>query len=129
MLYRWIIMVIPVLFVSAACPPFSQSASRIINDAFDKRIKLNFLRFFFRAPGGASVSKEGIAFPCFVIQVVGYILCFVLTIINVVFAFCFESRFGLIVNITIVIVFVELVFLALFNFVLSKISDKRDKSH
>ena len=127
MLTEWI-MVIPLLFVSAAGPPASQFASRIINDAFDKRIKLNFLRFFFRAPGGASVSKEGIAFPCFVVQVVGYIICFVLTIINVVIAFCFESRFRLMVMATLWIVIVELIILLVFNFILSKISDKIDKS-
>ena len=120
-----IIAVVYLLFICAACPPFSQYKSGIINDAFKKRIKINRLRFFFRAPCGASVSKEGVALPSFVFQVVGYILCFALAVLNLICAIKSEKTFFLMVIITFFIVTTELIVLCLFNGILSMISKKR----
>lgn len=114
------------LFICAATPPFSQYKSMITNEAFKKRIKIkSFLRHLFRAPNGASVKKDGIAPPSFAFQVFGYVLCLILTVLNVIFAVRSESAFRTMVTVTIFIVLGELVALAVWDGLFSLVGRRK----
>ena len=117
------------LFICAATPPFSQYKSMITNEAFKKRIKIkSFLRHLFRAPNGASVKKDGIAPPSFAFQVFGYVLCLILTVLNVIFSVRSESAFRTMVTVTFFIVLGELVALCIWDWVFSFVGRRKKKN-
>ena len=64
-----IIAIIFEMFVMAFWPIMVQFKSEINNAAFDKLIKLKHFSFMFRAPNGEPMSREGVALPIFISQV------------------------------------------------------------
>lgn len=120
------LVAIPVL------PNLIQLKSEINNGAFEKLIKPKHLSFLFVAPGGYPSSKEGVAFPIFISQLLGYILFGILTPLNLLCYFISEKVFFTMGKITFVVFIVETVGLVIFYIILLRLSRskqyfKRDK--
>ena len=122
----------PVIILAIALfPVLGQFKSEINNWAF-KQIKIKHFAFLFRAPGGLSVSKEGIALPIFISQLVGYAFALVLAVLNVVFFFVSKAAFLRMALITLFVLAVEAITLIIFEIMLTRLSHskqyfKRDK--
>ena len=109
----YIIMAISALFtifLMAFLPVIRQYKSGILNEAF-KRIKIKKLAFLFRAPSGASVSKDGIAIPVFVEQIIGYVLSVLTLITDLILLIVLEDPTFIIPVASIGIFFAELLFI------------------
>lgn len=112
-------------------PIVSQLKSEVNNGAF-KLIQIKHLSFLFRAPNGMSVTIEGIALPIFISQLIGYLLFFLLGILDLLLYFMSPPLFTTMTFIICLIMGVEWICLAVFNMVLLKLSRskqyfKRDK--
>ena len=112
-------------------PNLLQLKSEVNNSAF-RLVKIKRFSFLFRAPNGMSVSKDGIATPIFVSQLLGYILFVILTTLNLFCYFISEKTFFIIASITCLLFVIEAVVLVIFDIILlrssrSKQYFKRDK--
>ena len=74
-------------------PNLLQLKSEVNNSAFSRLVKIKRFSFLFRAPNGMSASKDGIATPIFVSQLLGYILFVILTTLNLFCYFISEKTF------------------------------------
>lgn len=113
-------------------PIVSQLKSQVNNGAF-KLIQIKHLSFLFRAPNGISVTIEGIALPIFISQLIGYLLFFLLGILDLLLYFMLPSLFTTMTFIICLIMVAEWICLTVFNMVLLRLSRskqyfKRDKS-
>ena len=120
------LVLIPVL------PIVSQLKSQVNNGAF-KLIQIKHLSFLFRAPNGMSVTIEGIALPIFISQLIGYLLFFLLGILDLLLYFMSPSLFTTMTFIICLIMVAEWICLVVFDMVLLRLSRskqyfKRDKS-
>ena len=120
------LVLIPVL------PIVSQLKSQVNNGAF-KLIQIKHLSFLFRAPNGMSVTIEGIALPIFISQLIGYLLFFLLGILDLLLYFMLPSLFTTMTFIICLIMVAEWICLVVFDMVLLRLSRskqyfKRDKS-
>ncbi len=102
-------------------PNLLQLKSEVNNSAF-RLIKIKHLSFLFRAPNGMSVSKDGIATPIFVSQLLGYILFLILTTLNLLCYFISEKIFFIMVGITCLLFVIEAVVLVIFDIILLRLS-------
>ena len=102
-------------------PNLLQLKSEVNNSAFGL-IKIKHLSFLFRAPNGMSVSKDGIATPIFVSQLLGYFLFVILTTLNLLCYFISEKAFFIMVGITCLLFVVEAVVLVIFDIILLRLS-------
>lgn len=112
-------------------PNLLQLKSEVNNSAF-RLIKIKHLSFLFRAPNGMSVSKDGIAAPILISQLLGYILFVILTTLNLLCYFISEKTFFIMVGITCLLFVIEAVVLVIFDIILLRLSRskqyfKRDK--
>ena len=112
-------------------PNLLQLKSEVNNSAF-RLVKIKRFSFLFRAPNGMSVSKDGIATPIFVSQLLGYILFVILTTLNLFCYFISEKTFFIIASITCLLFVIEAVVLVIFDIILLRLSRskqyfKRDK--
>ena len=112
-------------------PIVSQLKSQVNNGAF-KLIQIKHLSFLFRAPNGMSVTIEGIALPIFISQLIGYLLFFLLGILDLLLYFMSPTLFTIMTFITGIILLTEMISLAVFDMVLLRLSRskpyfKRDK--
>ena len=113
-------------------PIVSQLKSQVNNGAF-KLIQIKHLSFLFRAPNGMSVTIEGIALPIFISQLIGYLLFFLLGILDLLLYFMLPSLFTTMTFIICLIMAAEWICLVVFDMVLLRLSRskqyfKRDKS-
>ncbi len=113
-------------------PIVSQLKSQVNNGAF-KLIQIKHLSFLFRAPNGMSVTIEGLALPIFISQLIGYLLFFLLGILDLLLYFMLPSLFTTMTFIICLIMVAEWICLTVFNMVLLRLSRskqyfKRDKS-
>ena len=110
------LIVIPIL------PNLLQLKSEVNNSAFNRLIKIKHFSFLFRAPNGMSVSKDGIATPIFISQLVGYILFVILATLNLLCYFISEKAFFIMVVITCLLFVIEAVVLVIFDIILLRLS-------
>jgi hypothetical protein len=127
-----IICTIGNLILIAFFPVLAQWKSEVNNGAFNKLIKIKRFSFLFRAPGGISVSKEGVALPIFVSQLLGYVFALILGIVNLLCYLINLLMFKKIMFVTCLILLIEMVSLVIFDMILLKLSRskqyfKRDK--
>ena len=120
------LVLIPVL------PIVSQLKSQVNNGAF-KLIQIKHLSFLFRAPNGMSVTIEGIALPIFISQLIGYLLFFLLGVLDLLLYFMSPALFTTMTFIICLIMVAEWICLVVFDMVLLRLSRskqyfKRDKS-
>ena len=116
-------------------PIVSQLKSQVNNGAF-KRIQIKHLSFLFRAPNGMSATIEGVALPIFISQLIGYFLFFLLGLLDLLLYFMSPSLFTIMTFVIGLVLWTEMITLALFNMVLLKLSrskqyfkrDKREKN-
>lgn len=113
-------------------PNLLQLKSEVNNSAFSRLVKIKRFSFLFRAPNGMSVSKDGIATPIFVSQLLGYILFVILTTLNLFCYFISEKTFFIMAGITCLLFVIEAVVLVIFDIILLRLSRskqyfKRDK--
>lgn len=119
------LVLIPVL------PIVAQLKSRVNNGAF-KLIQIKHLSFLFRAPNGMSVTIEGIALPIFISQLIGYLLFFLLGLLDLLLYFMSPAIFTIMTFVIGLILLTEMIILVVFDMVLLKLSRskqyfKRDK--
>ena len=95
------------------------------NGAFNKLIKIKHFTFLFRAPGCISVSKEGIALPIFISQLLGYVFSLLLGILNVLCYFILPKLFETMVFVTCFILIIEVVSLVIFDMILLRLSHSK----
>ena len=119
------------LVLITVLPIVSQLKSQVNNGAF-KLIQIKHLSFLFRAPNGMSVTIEGIALPIFISQLIGYLLFFLLGILDLLLYFMSPLLFTTMTFIICLIMGAEWIYLAVFNMVLLRLSRskqyfKRDK--
>lgn len=118
------IMSVFFIMLMALIPPFSQFKSMVNNGAF-RQIKVKKLSFMFRAPQGISVSKEGVALPVFIIQVIGYVTALLCAITDIILFVLLESPLVIIVIVTIATLVTEVIAVIIFELVLCRISHSR----
>jgi hypothetical protein len=102
-------------------PIVAQLKSQVNNGAF-KLIQIKHLSFLFRAPNGTSVTIEGIALPIFISQLIGYILFCLLGILDLLLYFMSPTLFTIMTFVIGLILFAEMISLAVFDMVLLKLS-------
>ena len=103
-------------------PNLLQLKSEVNNSAFNRLIKIKHFSFLFRAPNGMSVSKDGIATPIFISQLLGYILFVILATLNLLCYFISEKAFFIMVVITCLLFVIEAVVLVIFDIILLRLS-------
>ena len=116
----------------AIVPVGAQYNSEVNNGAFNKLVKIKYLSFMFSAPGRVSVTKEGVALPLFIMQLMGYVLSFIFFILNLLFYFISETLFLKMTIITVIAFFTEIITCVIIMMVLTRLSRskqyfKRDK--
>ena len=102
-------------------PIVVQLKSQVNNGAF-KLIQIKHLSFLFRAPNGMSVTIEGIALPIFISQLIGYLLFILLGGLDLLLYFMSKPLFTIMTFVMGLILLTEMVSLAVFDFVLLKLS-------
>ena len=116
-----IICNIGVLIAIPVLPILVQLNSQVNNAAF-KLIQIKHLSFLFRAPNGMSVTIEGIALPIFISQLIGYLLFFLLGLLNLLLYFMSPTLFKIMTFVTGIILLTEIISLAVFDMVLLRLS-------
>ena len=117
-----LICTIVIVIEMAVFPVLAQLKSQTNNGAFNKLIKINRFSFLFRAPGGISVSKEGLALPIFISQLLGYVLSGVFVILNLLCYFISRKAFVIMMCVTCLVFVVEVVGLVIFDMILLRLS-------
>lgn len=74
-----------------------------VNNSDFKVIRIRKFAFLFRAPAGISVSKEGVAIPLFVLQIVGYVTAILNSIISIVLFIVLDNPYKLIAGVSIAV--------------------------
>ena len=110
------------LVLIAIFPILLQLKSQVNNGAFNRLINIKHFSFFFRAPGGMSVSREGLALPIFISQLLGYILALILGMLNLLCCFISQNLFKMMAIVTCGIMVIEVVCLVIFDVILLRIS-------
>ena len=102
-------------------PIVAQLKSQVNNGAF-KLIQIKHLSFLFRAPNGISVTIEGIALPIFISQLIGYLLFFLLGVLDLLLYFMSPALFTTMTFVIGLILLTEMITLVVFDMVLLKLS-------
>lgn len=114
-----------VLLVAIPVLPVIVAQNRRVNNSAFKRVKLKHLAFLFCAPVITSVAKEGIALPIFISQLIGYFLFILLGILDLLLSLISPALFIIMSFVICITAVVELVSLAILDFVLLKLSQSR----
>ena len=124
------IVIVFFVLLMALIPPFSQFKSGVNNGAF-RQIRVKKFAFMFRAPDGISVSKEGVALPLFILQVVGYVIAVLSIILNILLIVLLQEAIVTMLIATLAIFTAEVIGVIVTIVVLTKISHvkKKDKNN
>ncbi len=109
-------------------PVFSQIKSEVNNGAFNKLIKIKKMAFMFRAPSGISVSKEGVALPLFIMQLMGYIISAISIILNAVMLIWIKVPIRTMAIVTFSIMGAEILVMTIVTIILETISHPKKRS-
>lgn len=119
------IAVVFFIFLMALIPPFAQfKITDVVNGGAFKSIKIKRLAFMFRAPGGASVSKDGVPVPMLVVQIAGYVIALLSIITNILLLIILKEPLKIMATTTLFILAAEVIILIIFVSIVGVISKR-----